>query len=783
MGQQMKTNSLKIFFLALISTFIFFFHSDNTKSCSFGFSADDYYSVFNPKLIKQPSLIPFFLSDLIFFPDEDSTLYSDKIQNLLEWKKYFNDRVESGDIEKLLYPTDKTDLKEILGYLEKNDFSLLKEKYKHNSLIEDIRKNRNIDVFRYFVFAKSAEPFIGDYYSWISETRDTTGMADLLYEGLKAYRTTNDKYLKLRYGFQCIRLAHYSFKFEDAIKYYDEFILPLKDESLISYWSLSLKAGALKRLKREVESNYLFSIVFDKCDTRKYTAAKDFRVSSDSSFNASIALCKNNDEKAAMWMLAAFKNAEIHFDAMKQIYAVSPKSKYLELILSREINLTEAQLFPDTYFYRASHLSYFPEKRSWYVPIHHNELLKIVTEYANAKNTLNPHLWYLCAGYLSTLLGNNNNAASFFYHAKEVWPRSDTTATQTLQLFEQMNSALSFYDLSFSDENRILPHFKWLYEQSKLPAEKDSYNSFVGEFYVPARNNGLSAFMYVRAKLAQVYASNGDFIKMHLCMGDSRFGYDLQQSPLNQPIDNLISFFEKPRKTEFEQFLEEIYTYSKSDLLGIKGTTLLSRHKFKEAVDVFNEVGGSITLYDDPFVININDCLSCDDRTDNNIYYTQKSFAERMLKLDSLANIYKQDASEYYYTMANGFYNITYYGNCWNATSYNRNFDYDKMYDESKDWEFYDCSTAREYYKKAYEHSDDREFKSKCVFMMSKCEQNDFYNNMYKLDFYRTNYDNMKQEYETNFKILLESYSDTQFYQQALKECKYFNNFVKGYKQ
>jgi hypothetical protein len=288
--------------------------------------------------------------------------------------------------------------------------------------------------------------------------------------------------------------------------------------------------------------------------------------------------------------------------------------------------------------------------------------------------------------------------------------------------------------------------------------------------------------MYVRSRLAQIYASNGDFLKMHLLLGDEKFGYDLTINPKNQPIDNLISFFDKPKKTDFEKLLEEMYVYSKSELLEIKGTILLSQHKFKEAIIAFTEAGYSQGLQADPFVIHIKDCHDCDIRDKNKTEYTKLSFVRRMLELDSLANHDKENVHKYYFLIANGLYNINYFGNCWDASSYHRDFDYDQMYNEQKDWEFYDCSKAHGYYEKALNLSSDREFDAICVFMMSKCEQNDFYNNLYQFRFKdHKEYLEKKLEYRNNFRLLQDEYSDTEYYKQVLKECKYFDIFVNSY--
>ncbi len=136
--------------------------------------------------------------------------------------------------------------------------------------------------------------------------------------------------------------------------------------------------------------------------------------------------------------------------------------------------------------------------------------------------------------------------------------------------------------------------------------------------------------------------------------------------------------------------------------------------------------------------------------------------------------------------MANGLYNITLFGNCWDAVSYYKDFD-DWGYKKRKDIELYDCSEAQQYYLKAMNLTKDAEFAAKCCFMASKCEQNSFYNDLgsgqikISSDNYWKNYDKAKLNYRKYFYILHDKYSNTEFYKEALKECKYFNEFIKSF--
>ena len=753
----MAKGIFRISFLLLSSLTLFFLSSDDSQSCGWDSEGDDYYSLFNVKLINQPSLEPFFLSDYMYHPYEDSSFFDGKKLNLKEWKKYFGDGVEINDIEKVLYPAKKDEIIILKNAIITNNNLLIKEKWRNNSLVKFWIKNKEDKSLDYFIYAKEIEPLVEEYY-WEVPKRDTSLMLSLIDEGVSRYKQTDNNFLKLRYAFQAIRLSHYTNNFENTVKFYDELVENLNEESIVKYWALSLKAGALKKLGRTAEANYYFAVVFKNCPERRFIASNSLNVSfKDSLLYESLKYCKNNDERAALWFLSEFKGPTIALDAMKNIYELNPKSPYLELLLNREVIRVEREVLPSTDYYWSGYKDYL--KRNDYIEQDLNEkITALVKSIATEKKTLHPYVWYLAAGYLMTLNNENHGAPTFYYYAKDSWPRTDTLNRKNIRLFETTNDIIGLS--SVYAESSILKNMVWL------------------------QNNNEAAFLFARQKLARLYAGQFDIVRTHLLLGDEHFNYNLTSSPKEEPIDNLITFLEKPAKTEYEKFLEEIYKYSVKDLYDIKGTIYLSQHRFIDALEAFRKGNGGEVLQADPFTTHIKDCIDCDIRDKTSKRYSKKDFTLRILKLDSLAKIDENNAAHYYYLLGNGLYNATLYGNCWGAVSYYKDFDFGG-YNKDKDWELYDCSRAQVYYLKAMGLSDDNEFKARCCFMAAKCEQNTFYMDLgagkIKIDeknFWK-NYSQEKLKYRNNFKILFDKYSDTEFYKEAIKECKYFNEFVK----
>jgi len=321
--------------------------------------------------------------------------------------------------------------------------------------------------------------------------------------------------------------------------------------------------------------------------------------------------------------------------------------------------------------------------------------------------------------------------------------------------------------------------------------------------------------------LAKKYWIQGDSLKSHFCFGfsgrnkpwenffttENPYGYDIQKDYHVQPVELIYRMMKEndPFHTSWYdihinawmKFLMDNYYYNYRDLETIIAKKYLAMGRFEEAVEKISSHYNNDDYYNrdaditqkflaDPFLIHIKDCHDCDYMIKNKTVYTLRSFAKKMIELKKLSELEKDNEklSEYYFQLANGYYNITFYGNSWIAPSFNTRGMLNSYFVEGENFDFYDCSKAEKYYLLAAKKTKNKEFAAKCYFMAAKCEQNTFYNTehpeiywpyMKKID----SKESIKNEkYRTYFVILKDEYSNTEFYQQALKECKYFNNFV-----
>lgn len=82
--------------------------------------------------------------------------------------------------------------------------------------------------------------------------------------------------------------------------------------------------------------------------------------------------------------------------------------------------------------------------------------------------------------------------------------------------------------------------------------------------------------------------------------------------------------------------------------------------------------------------------------------------------------------------------------------------------------------------KKRFEAATTKEQKAKCVYLLSKCERNEYYNKKYNEvnSWWEVQDDKVNFIAWPGFKTLRKEYSDTKYYQDVIAECGYFNTYV-----
>lgn len=787
----MKRKKLTASLIVLISAGVFLFTYNTVKSCGPCLMPDDYYSVFNKSVFDLPDLKPFFLSEYIFADQDETGANLSAVNNMKDWLNYLDNSPAIDHIENVIYKTPLEELKTAKEYIDAGKPVALSKELKNNTMIRYLKDIKGTEIIDYIIFAKECEPEITYQNQWEEVKRNYSLMASLSEKGLGLYANAKSDFIKDRYAFQLIRLAHYSNQYQKTVELFDRFFSSGGKNKMIYYWSLAHKAGAVSSLNKKAEANLLFAQVFDSCESRRKQCMLSINLNSDSLYKATLAICKQPREKMLIYLIAGYKNADYSRDALNKIYEIDPASPYVELLLSREIHRAEREILPSREIWGG--YKYYLEPREMQNLNSGIELFNITAKIAKEKRTRKPWLWNFAAGYLATLLNKNDESKDFYLEAKKMCPKENLSYIRRIQVAETISDIKSVNRIDNSNEDEIAVKLNWL----KNISTAENVNS-------------KDALVYVMNLLAKKYIAQKDTLKTHLCLGIrienidvyytenqlNVFGYDIKSDYSNEPIDELLKILYENEKrhgwikektdrkfSAMENFLLENYSFSYRDLNNIKAKWFIARGRFEEALAMLEkgyfiskDYDHSDKLWADPFVIHTVDCHDCDYAAVSTNRYTLASFCKKMIELKKLASQDKAKSAEYYYQLANGLYNKSYYGNAWIASAFTRHTGPWGYY-LGFHYEFYDCSEAQSYYLKAAQSTSNREFAAKCIYMAAKCEQNSYYSS----PAFTSNEEPTPLAYRTNFKKLKEEFNDTKYYKEILGECKYFSEYAGKY--
>jgi hypothetical protein len=358
------------------------------------------------------------------------------------------------------------------------------------------------------------------------------------------------------------------------------------------------------------------------------------------------------------------------------------------------------------------------------------------------------YLWEYVAGHLSYMMRDYAAAHQYFNTALADAPAGIPLAKQARAMEILMEVELA-KKLDADFESKEVSNIKWMKENYA----KDDHETFL--FW----------------RMSRRYEAQGDTLRALLCRSQSACGIDLITKAETHPLASLLAWMGQAGKTPFEEQLVLGFKYSLGQLHELQGTVFLRQHRLAEARDEFQMAGEGnlLPLQGDPFEIHIRDCHDCDFAEAHPRPYSKLTFVQRMIELEKRSDEPGPERANAAFDAANGYYNMSYYGNSWMSLAYQRS-----GYDTTD--QFYDCSVAQYFYEKARKNSSDPEFQAKCVFMESKCEHNAWYR---KSGLQGSADDKGIFRFRTYDKMLKENYANTSYYREIIKECSYFDYYLK----
>lgn len=746
-----------------------------------------YNSNFTPETFADKSYSPLFLAGDVFygigFDTEHNSRFNENIKS--DWVNYLKGSVDAatvnyfliGDDKPRYYSDEKSKIKnkeeitQLHVYYKNKKENTASVKWGKKISLKD-SKVKNFIEFLYLAQKIETVSIGEDYWSYDPVVAKTFDDLKMIQSIENVYNTTSDPFLKNRYWFLTMKARFYSSDKKKAIDFFNKTENSVPKNTLY-YRALSYVAGINYKQKKYSLSNYLYAQVFDKCPELRIVTAYSFHPKNDADWTKSLAMAKNNKEKAALWAIHGYYKDEKQ--AIEKIYELDPKSEHLNYLATRLVNKQE-QAINNSFQQNAG--ENVPMKNQTVAENKTENQSKIdkagfdlVGKIAAAGNTDRPYLWDLSLGYLQTLKGDYANADKSYDKAVKTLPKTEFAGMQ-LRLLRFVNNLSKIDKLTDKNEKTILADLNWLYNE--LP-----------KTYKEQEFRYQNAASWSRSYLSALYKGKADPVMAEI-FGESRYSYWNDGNSFYDNEKNLLdikAFLSKSNKTEIEKIGAGIYSLKLKDINNFQAVQATFKNKISDAIGFMQQTDSVQyqTFLGNPFNGNIKDCHDCDHVAYQKKKYSYLDFLNTIKTMqEKLAQ--KEDVYTNSLLLGNAFYNISHFGNgrtFYEITIVGYGSSPYSFRDSMKEM-ITNCDVSKMYYQKAFEAAATKEQKAKCIYLISKCERNQYYNNKYNKvnSWWEIEDDKINFIAWNGFKILKKEYSDTKYYQDVIAECGYFNTYV-----
>ena len=641
-----------------------------------------------------------------------------KKRNLQEWKTHIKESLSINELEECIYKRknlEKIKDKEILDYL-----NFVKEQEEHV-------------VFRYF-YSKQTQKSEPNY-------------DELIKKALDKLEKTKSSWLKLRYFYLALRLAHY--KKKNPLVIYDKYkyLLNNDDKTIVKDWIQGLYAGALVKDKQVEKGVYEFTKLFDESKINWHLSYYNFHhIKTNEQWEKLLNFAKNDEEKTKLFAIRALNPNSNALEELQNIYQIDKNSKWFDFVLYRK--LLDTQHFFDQ--------NEFMERKI--VPY---------KKYINFLKTIdkrNMYLVDLTLGYFNLYSKNLNDASKIDQELLKKYPNSHEVQTFDYILYlEKLNK------VDLKTENII-------YEKMKKLISKE--------------HNSDSIHNYTFVILKKLYAKQNDRFKEFLASNITYLDSSAFDLPLLEKFNEFLNSKKQSKIEEhfFNKYLELKIIEKKDNNIVLSSSLktaqvklLISNLKFEEALKINSKYLNEKVQFN-PF----NGLISGNNRKGKQYTLTIKEFLEKIITIkNELVKNPNSVMDNYLY--ANALYNLSYFGNSNILTTVHRSVYSFNDIDLQKE----KINQASKYYKKALKDASKKEFKAKIVYMLAKVELASFdinyarkgkdyyYKDLDRFDLNRywsyysskTFKEYIKNDYGKYFDLLKKDYADTKYYSELIKEC------------
>ncbi|MGE3802159.1 MAG: hypothetical protein AB7H80_14170, partial [Candidatus Kapaibacterium sp.] len=601
----MNSIIFKIFVGLALSLAIIFGETDSGYTC--GYPDYDKYQIsyVDPDLFSD-SLYQSFYRPSFWYSHTKDSYWDDGEQrdfNIEEWEEYFGKRVSSRSLHDLIYSLSipyvyvalqnittresrlpdtiyQVSNKQYVDYMLADSLCQYYKKVRNWSpdidtlvvgqALRDAVERKDKEFLDYLIFAKRCEPHAVSVDMWEERTYDIPEKRALIERGLQLSSNCRSPFLKLRYGYQVVRMAHYAGDYERTCQLYDSLISPNPVQSTIRFRALEHKARAERCVGKPGESLLSYAQVFDSCEERREKSLLGYTRGDHQTFHDALLLATNNHQRAVLWMIRGLREPYLSFEHLEKMYELDPTSPQLTLMLLREVRRIESYLYSNkvTRDWESGSkgviinrwgeeidstnvddygipqlIPYEPNFERHIAPNHEWDTLmyqgggyngpvfvrKILSgrEYINAFRTFvlkgaqerivpEPAIWYMVGGYIDLMDDNFDMAYHCLEEAEQINTRNEDLQQQIL-LLDFMRNVKKRRGIDRSLENKFYTTLEWF----KGKQEQNHHSKFnkvmaaIGQQYLIQNDVPRAVLAFARAedyntvrKLLDIYANH-----------------------------------------------------------------------------------------------------------------------------------------------------------------------------------------------------------------------------------------------------------------------------------
>lgn len=731
------------------------------KSFACGWDEGDwyYYNLFNQEIMSDERYRPF----LLIYGSRYYTNDTLRNGNIEEWRQYLG--LSYDETKYLVFNASRSDLQNLSKGKRAVDENL-------SFASADFMKNHK-QALLYLAYAKYLEPYMRiipgedtDFYWDLPEYEHNAG--DLDYEKVKtvltkSWNAESDNELKLRYGYQLVRLAHYTRRFQEAVQLFEQYVEPLKMRTEMYYYALAQKAGALRGMGETQRANRDFIRVFANSYDLKTMAYTSLTMGWDNEINFAdfVAGAADNNERNDIFFMMGYSDFNNPVNEIEKIVVTDPNAIQAKVLMVRAINMLERRML----------LSYVPwgegDDRSRYPYLGQddtegraffNQALRVSDMQRDKASDKN--FWNLASSYLHFLNKDFELANNCLGNVK-------STDADYMAMVKNLTAYIDICRQPKIDANTE----RYLFDNyAKMIKGEENYslnmadNSFIG------------------VVLSNRYGLQGEKAKSFLTL---RHVKAIEDNPDESLLDDIQSFLNKKKKTQLEEYIAATSTAEMANinnyLAYVKGVLRLTEGDFKTAKGLFEKqtrlkmsrrlFGHNIVVYysgDEKDIMRDDYIADFPFIRDN---MTEVEVADALMQLDKIGKKEKGDESaKANYLIANFFYNVsrTGYYRQYLRFDNNNGFSYWKYGPDANVYKnTLDLSSA--YLEKAKKSAEDRELKAHIVYAQAKNAQ------QVMEDHVDTWYQQMVIPHAQLNEF--DQYAGTSYHQAVLSNCLYYRDY------